>query len=120
MSARLLVLGLVSAVAALGQGSTGYGYDYSGPVTSSSMTQNGAVDSWPAPTQFNTGGSLIWSPTVTTMSGGSPYDYEINTTIALARGGGTYVHYVRATSNAYLDPGGTGCSGSAGARGGLL
>ena len=108
MSARLLVprllfLGLASAAAAFGQ----YAYDYTGPVTSSSVTQNGAVDSWSPVAQFNTGGSLIWTPTVT---GVNPDNYEVNTTVALAPGGGTYVHYLRATSNALLYPG--GCTGS--------
>jgi hypothetical protein len=100
---RLLFLVLASAAAACG----GYVYDYSGGVSSYDMTQNGTVDSWSPVAQFNTGGSLIWTPTVT---GANSNDYEVNTTVALASGGGTYIHYLHASSNALLYPG--GCTGS--------
>jgi hypothetical protein len=91
MSARAMLLGLACCACAFGT----YTYDYSGVVPMYLSTQNGTVDAWWPITQFHSGGSLIWNPTV---SGSNSNNYEVNTTLALASGGGTYVEYLRGSS----------------------
>jgi hypothetical protein len=94
MRARLVVLGLIGCAAALGQG--GFVWDY-------------PTNQYPPPNVFtgngdtsftsSAGGSLIYTPTVSGVNGN---DYEMRTVLSATQSlaGGTYMHFLRASSNA--------------------
>jgi len=83
--------------------STGYTYYYTDSFTSinsSNWTQNGSVSilpDWGLSATTSGGGSLISKVAV---QGPSSTNYEVATTLSLKSGGGVYVQYLRATSNA--------------------
>ena len=101
------VAGVLAASSAFGQ----YVYDYA--TTSYSFptipqfVANGSVTSSVGLTQFGGGGgSQIYLPTV---SGANANDYEVNSKLVLTAGGATYVHFLRASTNAQASAG--GCTG---------
>lgn len=103
MKPRLALFALLSAACAYGA------YTYEFPMPTAQY-----ISSWYANSTYwsaNTSGSAfseIWVPTVS--SGANSNDYEVNATLALVPGGGTYIAYLRATSNGLSSPG--GCAGS--------
>jgi hypothetical protein len=80
-----------------------YTYDYSeSPVIADSTrwSSNGSPSFSSTGVTFSgSGGSLISQVPISVESGGSQNDYEVNTTLALNSGGGTYIHFLRASSN---------------------
>ena len=95
MKTRVVLVGLFAAAAAFGQ----YTYDYSeSPVISDSTrwSTNGSPSFTSLGVTFSSaGGSLISIPAI---SGASSSDYEVNSTLALKSGGGTYIHFFRTSS----------------------
>src|SRR5580658_8665432 len=81
-----------------------YSYDYwKSPVISDSTRWN--TNGSPSFTSLGVtfsgaspGGSLISIPAISVESGGSQNDYEVSTTLALNSGGGTYIHFLRASA----------------------
>ncbi len=108
MSGRFLLLALASVATGFGQ----YVYDstdgWSGyaPI-GSRWAQNGSPTlTYNGPPSYSpyvnlafpgTGGSLI---DVVPLSGSNPNDYEVQSTLGLKAGGGTYIQFLRAGSNA--------------------
>ena len=102
---RAQVLALLAGWPALAFG--GYTYDYPVNLNSPNPSQwainGGPSFTAPGVTFGGNGGSMMLTATV---PGASPYDYEINTTLALKSAGGVYIHFVRASSGS--DVAGTG------------
>ncbi len=113
MRARLFaasLLGLVGSVSAFGQ----YAYDISGSyVNAAAFSANGTYSTSATITQFTGGGGSLILPTA--ISGANANDYEVNTVLGMTSAGGTFIHYVRASTDARasLTGGGAGiCAGS--------
>ena len=103
-----LVVGLAASVFSL---YGAYTYDYSeNPVITDSTrwSSNGSPSFSSLGVTFSgSGGSLISSIPISVESGGSQNDYEVNTTLALNSGGGTYIHFFRTNSGAVQSGSGT-------------
>lgn len=106
MKTRLLLLAAFSAT--LLPAAYVYEMNLSGFPLPPESTLNGSASSvFGMPTvSFSSPGSYISTAAIPA----TPNDYEINTPIILGTGGGTYVHYLRASSNALAAPG--SCAGS--------
>ncbi len=109
MKVRLLLYSFLVVGPAFG----GYTYDvvspaslYSGPgyATTSYWTEYGTAPSVGTAyaSVFGSAGSVILVPAI---SGASPNDYEVKTTLTTGAGGGTYVNYLRAGSGALASSG---------------
>ncbi|HXI43336.1 MAG TPA: hypothetical protein VNH83_25370, partial [Bryobacteraceae bacterium] len=103
MKIRTIGLLLLLAAAVFG----GYTYYYTDALTSingTNWTQNGSLTATSGGLTSTTanGGSLIYIP----VQQINPNGYEVKTTLTLSStaGGGTYVTYLRATSNAISGP----------------
>ena len=113
MKTRLAVLVLMSAASAFGA----YTYDYSNPwfyyLGTSTFASNGAglggaLSSYGTYFYWSSSGpgSEILIPSVS----GNANDYEVNTQLLVQAGGGTVIHFLRASSNALAASG--SCTGS--------
>lgn len=103
MKLRLLLLLPVWVATAFGA----YQYDYTMSTTNpgSNWNSNGSVTTG-FPLTFASQGSLILIPGVPvassptdTVTAGNSSDYEVNTTLYLKSGGGTFIHFLRANSD---------------------
>ena len=108
MRRRLVSLGIAAGLCA-GYASA-YTYDYSkNPVVADSTrwNTNGTVTFGSGGASFSSGGgSLIDLPTI---SGANPNDYEIISTLYVAAGdyGGTFIHFMRASSSTVVSGSGS-------------
>ncbi|MGB6944394.1 MAG: hypothetical protein WBE37_18480, partial [Bryobacteraceae bacterium] len=110
MKARTIFLsvGVVAGCSALLATYTYYFTDTLTSINTSNWTQNGTLTagSGGLTSSNSNGGSLISK--VAVPDGSS--NYEVKTTLTLAQSGGTYVTYLRASSNAMSGPGAAGTS----------
>ena len=99
MTQRIALLALCGAAVCSAQ----YAYDYSkSPVIADGTRWNSnGSPTYPSlgVTFAGSGGSLISIPTISVESGGASNDYEVNTTYTLNSGGGTYIQFLRASSD---------------------
>jgi hypothetical protein len=88
---RLLLLAVCSSFTAFGQ----YVYDSAAGAGTWSWATNGSVTTGPPANFSGTGGSIISNTAVS----GTATDYEAASTLTLAGGGGTYIHFLRTSAN---------------------
>ena len=93
-AARTVAGLLAVAGAAFGQANFAWDYSYIGGPYTNNWTQNGDQTYASA-----SGGSNIWNVAV---SGVNPNNYDIDTSIYPSAGGGTYIHFLRASSTSVL------------------
>src|SRR5579863_5617402 len=105
---RLGLLALLCLAPAFAQSPQNYAYEYPSllnPYTSSQWTSNGtnSVSTNMYTSSASTGGSLIFSPAIAAPSN----CYEVHFKLNLASPAGTYIVYLRASSNALYQSGTT-------------